>query len=77
MNRNNKVHQANIPAVQQSHRDLTNCDPIKPATITWMCPKCDHHHINIPYAAAWFFQCECGWFGIEDDVVLARQTEDY
>ena len=75
--RNNKVEQANIPAIQQYKRDLTNCDPVRAPSTTWMCPSCDHIHVDVPPYKAIFFQCECGWFGNEDDLVLARQIEDY
>ncbi len=76
-NTKNTVVQANIPAVQQYHRDLTKCRPLKAPTITWMCPKCDNIHPDVPQYLAHFMQCQCGWFGIEEDVVLARDPQDY
>lgn len=72
----NPAEQAYIPAIQQYKRNLTKCDPVREGVTTWMCPECDRHNTT-PTPLTIFYQCNCNWFGMHDDLILARRVGDY
>jgi len=67
--------QAGIPALQQYHRDLNDCVPLKRATQRWMCPQCDEQHTNEPVFLL-TYRCNCGWHGSRDELFQALGVDN-
>jgi len=65
----NPRDQANVPAAQHYDRDLTQCDPLPPATQMWMCPNCNHLHTDLPIDIKQY-RCRCGWHGDRDELLM-------